>query len=127
MKRATHRAFTLLEVVVALVLMGTLVATSIVSLAAYKKQMQFSQQRVTAVRLADEILTRWYELKQGPPFLDRGVIESDGTWSWRTQPVRVQRLFGQEVTVIRFDLLSPQEQQRKPTVMVSVELLWNPT
>jgi len=123
--KPNREGFTLLEVVVALVLMGTLVASALVSMSAYKRQMLFSKQRIVATRLADEMLARWYELNQGPPTFDRGQFESNGTWLWRTQPVGVRKIFGNDVTVIRFDLLGITAYDREPVLFASVELLQN--
>lgn len=124
MKIPPHpRAFTLLEVVVGLVLMGSLVASGLVALSSLQHSLLLAKQKSRANQIADTLLTKWYEMQGSVPLREQGVIVTTQEWFWRTQPVGTTSVCGMQANLIRFDVLGRAGRNQAPIVLVSIELL----
>ena len=120
------RAFTLLEVIVGLVLMGTLVASGLVAMSSHQHSIVLAKQKQQANRLADRLLTNWYEVQGGVPLREHGVIVTTQEWLWRTQPIGSRSVCGLQADVVRLEVLGFTGNARVPRVLVSIELLQSP-
>jgi prepilin-type N-terminal cleavage/methylation domain-containing protein len=119
------RGFTLLEVVVGLVLMGSLTASSLVALSAHQHSVVLAKQKQRANQIAETLLTDWYELSGNVPTRGQGIVTAQGTWLWRTQPVGVRSVCGLPVNIIRLEVLGTVGTKREPQTLLSLELLQN--
>jgi len=124
--RSDRPAFTLIEVVVGLVLMGSLVASAMVALASHQHSQRLARQKHLANRVAESLLTNWYELRGQVPIREQGTVSMDGEWLWRTQPVSVQTVCGLPVNVIRLEIVGRVGTRLEPRVLSSIELIQTP-
>ncbi len=124
MNTPLHRqAFTLLEVVVGLVLMGSLVASGLIALSSHQHSLLLAKQKQRANQLADTLLTKWYEVQGSVPLREQGIVVTTQEWIWRTQPVGTRSVCGMPANVIRFEILGRSGLDSEPIVLVTIELL----
>ena len=120
-----NRAFTLLEVIVGLLLMGSLVASGLVALSSHQHSILLAKQKQQANHVAEALLTNWYEVQGRVPIRDQGLVLANGEWLWRTQPVGMRSVCGLPANIIRFEILGRAEKNTDPQVFASIELLQN--
>jgi len=123
MTQTQRNAFTLIEVVAGLVLMGSLVAAGLVALASHQRSILFAKQKILAHDVAERLLTGWYELRGDIPTRDQGIVVEKGYWIWRTQPVLSRAVCGMPVHIIRLEILGTVGNSDDTLVLSSVELL----
>jgi type II secretory pathway pseudopilin PulG len=122
-----HRpAMTLVEVVGALALLGTLLVATLLAKARYTRQAASADRRLQAVAAADEMLTGW---RRDPQSLDRsgaGRVPGDVELSWRTQvvPDPVTKELG--ATVVRLEIFEDRAAAAASPLVTSVEFLVDP-
>ncbi len=118
----SHRAFTLVEVIVGLVLMASLVTSSLVALAGHRRSIWQSQQRLRAIAVAESLLTTWYETRGHVPVRDQAWVT--GGLMWRTFPVANRPVCGLAMQIVRLEIWAIEPTagtSQRP--LVSVELL----
>lgn len=116
-------AFTLIEVIAGLILMGSLVASGLVALSSHQHAILLAKQKLQANQIAEMLLTNWYEVQGRVPLRDQGIIGSQCEWIWRTQPVGLRSVCGLEASVIRLEVLGQVGRNVDPQILVSIELL----
>ncbi len=115
--------FTLLEVVVGLMLMGSLVASALVALASHQHALLLAQRKQAALQVAQNLLSGWYDLRGNVPTRDQGALVIDRPWLWRTQKVSTRIVCGLPVHVIRLDVLGTVDERGPPQILASIELI----
>ena len=75
---------TLVEVLAGTVILGTLLASSIVAAGRLEAQSARSELRVEACRVADQLLETWWTDRSEIPRSDSGLTGVDQQWRWRT-------------------------------------------
>jgi prepilin-type N-terminal cleavage/methylation domain-containing protein len=124
MSMRIHRfGFTLLEVVIGLILMGSLTASALVALSAQQHSIVLAKQKQKANQIAETLLIDWYELIGYVPTRSQGSIAADGIWFWSTQPVGVRTVCGLPVNIIRLEVMGTVGTKMEPQRLVSLELL----
>jgi prepilin-type N-terminal cleavage/methylation domain-containing protein len=124
MKIARHRkAFTLLEVIVGLVLMGSLVASALVALSSQRHSMRLAKTKREANQIAEKLLTNWFEVLGSIPTREQGTVEQSQVWVWRTYPIGLRKVCGFEANVIRLEVLGRVGSELKPMILLSLELI----
>lgn len=118
MKRT--RGFTLLEVIVALVLLGSVLVGSMLAFASHHEQIRRAEKRLEAVRIADRILAELALSPDGIPARSRGAVTEKPNWLWVTEPVAAATLADVPVLVVRFRIF---ESGVAPRELVSVEVV----
>jgi len=118
-----RQAFTLIEIVVGLVLMGSLVASTLVALSSHQRSILLAKRKQQANQIAETLLTNWYELQADVPTRDQGLLQANGVWLWRTQPVGLQAICGLPVNIIRLEVLGQVGTKAQPQVLVAIELV----
>ena len=127
MNNASRRnAFTLLEVVVGLVLMGTLVASALVALSSQRHSIQLAKAKKEANTVSERLLTTWYEVRGRVPLRDQGIVQQNQDWIWRTYPIGTKTVCGLEANIVRLEVVGIAGNDPKPIVLVSLELLQSP-
>lgn len=80
---AVRDAFTLVEVLAAVLIIGTAVTSLVVGQAQAMKQLHASELQLTSQHLARELIANWeleeVDLKSG----ESGIIEGQSSWSWQ--------------------------------------------
>ena len=126
-RRWPHRALTLVEVLGALVIMGTILAGSVMAKAHHTRQLAQARQRQIAVHLIDELVSRWWTTPQGVPINQHGIVEQNPAWIWETRVVPNAAVDNLGVRVVRVEVRPEQgENTGLPTdnqITVAVDLV----
>lgn len=117
-------AFSLIEVVVALVLMATLLTTIIMAIGRHRRLGKLAEDRREAVRIADQLLLSWNGSRNGIPYMSSGAIPEHRGWFWRTRVVANQPLWGATFPKIGFEIL--QRETQREVLLVRLEVLATP-
>jgi prepilin-type N-terminal cleavage/methylation domain-containing protein len=82
-----RRAFTLIEVVASLMLMGSLLVGILVAHRRHAEQIRRADQRIMAAKLADRILSKWSSDGSWGGGKTEGRIDGtdEFTWRWRVE------------------------------------------
>jgi len=75
---------TLIEVVAAIAILGTILVGIVLAKSRLTRQLVEADQRLAAVRAADELIAGWWTRDAGVPVDDAGVVDDHPEWSWRT-------------------------------------------
>lgn len=107
--RCTGRrtAVTLIEVVVALVLLATLVTGMVTAYSAHYRQALLASRRQDAIQAADRLLAQWYA--SADPQVPRssfGILPGASTYVWRTEIVHRSVIESLPVEVVRLRVFS---------------------
>lgn len=122
--RKSKKAFSLIEVVVALMLMATLLTTVIMAIGRQRRQGKLAEDRREAIRIADQLLSAWNESKNGIPLMNSGTIPEHNGWFWRTRVEANHPLFGTNFPTIGFEII--QRQTQRDVMLVRLEILATP-
>jgi prepilin-type N-terminal cleavage/methylation domain-containing protein len=115
--------FTLLEIVVALLLMGSLAAATLVALAAQQHQVLVAKQKQEATSIAESLLSQWYDRNGSVPSHGQGIVEQRTDWLWRTQPIRSESIFGLPVNIIRLEVIGAAGRRRQLQVLAFIDVV----
>lgn len=147
-----RNAFTLLEVIVGLFLMGSLVASSLVALSAHQHSILLAKHKHQANDIAETLLTNWYETRGDVPTRNQGFVATElariaamnsgvqfgitpsinnqllapsnaDQWLWRTQPVGSRTVCGLPVAVIRLEIFGKVGNRKTAQSLASIELI----
>ena len=99
-----RRALTLVEVLAALVILGTLLAGMVMAKARHTRQIALTRQRQDALRLADQLLSRWWASPAGVPVNARGIADPDNLWTWETRLVNNPAIEDLGARVVRVEV-----------------------
>ena len=116
-----HRsAFTLLEVVVALVLMGSLLAGSLLAFSKHRQQLAMAAKRIEATMVADQLIAELGAQQGGLPAVARGSVAGKADWIWEISPVGTTTLATVRLRVVRFQIL---ELRPTPKRLIAVDMV----
>jgi hypothetical protein len=87
LRRLPRSGLTLIEVTAGIMLLSTLLVASIVAFHAHAQQIQRASLAAAAVKAADDLLSRWFNLAINVPSQGQGVIAGDHPLEWRTSIV----------------------------------------
>lgn len=103
-----RRALTLVEVVVGLVLMATVLASSLLAFGAHQRQRRTANQKLVAVGIAEDLLNQLIDTREGIPPTAQGAIPGRPNWYWRTRVVGSTAPAGVPMQVIRLEVLGSE-------------------
>ncbi len=84
-RRSRRVGLTLIEVVAAIVILGTILVGVVLARSRHTRQIRLAQRKATAVRLADRLLTDWWTDPNGVPVGQSGPVDPEGTLVWETR------------------------------------------
>ncbi len=113
----TKRGLTLLEVIVALVLMGGVVVSTLLAFSTHRRQLALATERIEATRLADTLLSQLRGRRGGIPLERFGEVPGKPGWFWQTRSVGRAVLADVPMRVIRFEIRR-RDAPRSPLVRV---------
>ncbi|MDR1480182.1 MAG: prepilin-type N-terminal cleavage/methylation domain-containing protein [Planctomycetaceae bacterium] len=88
MNRLNRRGLTLIEVVVAMLLLGTLLVSLLVVFSRHAVQIDKSLERLHVIQKAESQLAEWHLQFGFAPANEEGEWTIDGkTYRWRTEPI----------------------------------------
>ncbi|MCS7465531.1 type II secretion system GspH family protein [Stieleria sp. ICT_E10.1] len=115
-----RRAFTLLEIIVALALMGSVLVASLLAFSRHRKQLSMAEKRLDATRVADQLVHGLSAQQGGLPIGARGAVAGKDDWVWQTSLVGRTSLATVEMQVVRFEIM---ELGAASTSLVTVDLV----
>ncbi len=118
-----RHGFTLVEVVAGLTLFAALGVGVLLAFGVHQRQLRTARQRMTALELADRVLSDFMGSPDGIPVNGRGPLPVDTGWLWRTQPVAQRLVAGLPVIVIRLDIIGARSTASAPEVLCSIEVI----
>lgn len=115
-----RRAFTLLEVIVALALMGSVLVGSLMAFSIHRRQLSLADKRIQATMLADQLVDALSSQQDGIPTNSRGQVPGHDNWIWQTTPVGTTMIATATMQIVRFQIV---ESGPTPTRLVSVDIV----
>ncbi|QDU70610.1 type IV pilus modification PilV family protein [Mucisphaera calidilacus] len=99
----TRAGLTLIEVVAALAILGTILATMVMAKSYHTRQLANADKQSRAVTLTDNLIAAWWTDEKGIPIGAAGTFPTEPEFIWQTQIVRndpVQDLGARVVRII---------------------------
>lgn len=123
-KSRHRRAVTLVEVVAALAILATVVATMLAARARHTRQYVAAGRAIEAVQVLDVLVADWWRQPGSIPVSGDGNIDSHPDLTWRAQTLGPAPAGLDEMRVVRLSILgSSGPSRREPAVLASVDLL----
>lgn len=114
---------TLIEVLAALALLGSLAVAMLLSRSRLIDQHARAEQKLEAVRAADTLLSQWWADDPSAFPVDReGDIAGHTDWVWQTRQVQHDNLRTFEARVVRLRILD-ESTPGQPAELTSVDLV----
>ena len=120
MRCSRQAGLTLIEVLAAIAILGTILVGIVVAKARHTRQIALTARRNVAVRAADEMITRWWASKEGIPIGQSGTVAADETLSWETRQVANPAIEALGTHVVRLEI---HDKGATDQPLVVVELL----
>ena len=102
-----RRGATLIEALAGLVLLGTILSSALVARGRFQRQLRDADDKLAAVRAADELVARWIALPAGTaPVPGEGEVSHASSLAWRTSWLSdpyAQRLGARKAQLQLFD------------------------
>jgi hypothetical protein len=114
---------TLVEVVAALAMLGTLLVAVLLARAGYVRQAAAADRRLQAVAAADALLAAWHRDPASLPRSGSGMVAGDGQFSWRTRAVANPDAAALGADTLRLEVL---DDRAAGAVLVGVEFVADP-
>lgn len=114
--------FTLIEVVVGLVIMAGVLASSLLAFSSHQRARRLADAKLVAVDIADEMLTAFSGSRGGIPPAGRGPVIGRPGWWWQTAPIGVATPAGVSMTVTRFQIIEI-ESAGKTNSLVQIDVM----
>jgi hypothetical protein len=123
--RRRNAGLTLVEAMVGTAILGTVLVSVLIADGRLRKQASFSEDRIEACRIADELLAEWWPTTEEPDRFPRqgsGELLDRPGWSWRTEIVPHETAEKLNAEVISLEIYSPKFSESRPAVYVEVML-----
>ena len=115
-------AFTLVEVIAGIALLGTLLAGLMLGFSAHVRQYKAARQRIQATEMLDRQLEQWYAEGSELPIDREGALSSEPPLTWRTSTVRSPQAVRLNAVIVRVEVRRPDRPDSSPPV-IAMELL----
>ncbi|MDO5554807.1 MAG: hypothetical protein Q4G68_13700 [Planctomycetia bacterium] len=105
----TRVGITLVEVITAMALLGTLLVTLLVGFGRHMSQIERSTERLAVMAAAEELLTQWHLQFGFAPINESGeIVVGSKTYRFQTRPVEQMIDRGFLIGKISFEIFSPE-------------------
>lgn len=107
-RQDARQGLSLIEVIVASVLIAALAMTSVATLTTHRTRMSEMQSKSVTIEATDRLLQKLTSRRQGLPTAEEGMFhDSDKTvYRWRATPILSRPLCGVPVQVVRLDVIA---------------------
>lgn len=120
----SRSALTLVEVVVAIVLLASLLVGMITAYGTHHRQIRKAARKREAVAAADQLLSTWYAGSQPKvPRSGQGLLRGQSDYLWRTAPLQRTTIELLPVEIIRLQVFPAQGLTDKTIPLAQVDLL----
>ena len=86
-RRWSRDGLTLIEVVAAIAILGTILVGVVMSKSRHTRQLALAGRQMKAVRAADELISAWWAADRSVPINESGVANEDESLVWDTRVV----------------------------------------
>jgi type II secretory pathway pseudopilin PulG len=121
-RRSRLTGLTLVEVLAAVALLGTLLAASLIAAGRAKVQAADARRRLEAVERLDALLEDWWAQKDEIRIDATGPVGKDGRWQWRTRTVSNESAGAVEARVVAVEIRPAGEADQPPAARVEILL-----
>ena len=122
-RRQRSAGVTLVEVVVAVAIIGTLVAMSLGAQSRLVHQWKEADMRTQGAAIADEMLTDWWQSTGKVPQNAGGPVRTRAGWTWRTTPLVNDALAHEQLRIVRLSVYPPADSAVGPGAMSEVDVV----
>lgn len=98
------RGLTLIEVVAAIAILGTLLVGVVLAKSRHTRQRVDARRTVQAVQLSDAQLSQWWCSREGVPIGESGVLSEDQALHWQTRLVIDSGVMQLGARVVRYEV-----------------------
>ena len=98
------RGLTLIEVVAAIAILGTLLVGVVLAKSRHTRQAALAQTKMQAVLLTDELIAGWWDGADGVPIGDEGVLSEADALRWQTRLVNNHKIASLGARVVRVEV-----------------------
>lgn len=95
------RGLTLIEVVAAIAILGTLLVGVVLAKSRHTRQAVLAQTKMQAVLLTDELIAGWWDSEEGVPIASEGVLSEAHALRWETRLVSNREISSLGARVVR--------------------------
>jgi prepilin-type N-terminal cleavage/methylation domain-containing protein len=116
LRRSTPAGLTLIEVVAAIAILGSILVGIMLATSRHSRQLALAERKKEAVRAADKLITRWRTQQDGVPINQEGRVKFNDSLRWRTRRVNnetIEKLSGRVVR-LSLHMANPQETALDP-------------
>lgn len=104
MPRSRLRGLTLIEVIAAIAILGTVLVGVVLSKARHTRQIALTRQHAAVVDAADALITGWWTSPEGVPIGGSGTIDGEESLRWETRVVGNPAVEGMGARVVRVEI-----------------------
>lgn len=124
-----ERGLTLIEVVAAITILGMVLVGVVVAKSRHTHQLSRAQQKQVAVRVADDLISKWWLDSHLVPIDAEGELATDPPLIWRTRIVDSYEIEQLAARVVRVELFLniAGEPVVRDEPLVMVDLVMSPT
>lgn len=124
--KSNSKALTLVEVVVALVLLSSLLVAMVTGYGAHVRQMRLAHERLAAIDVADQLLAQWYRGSEvRVPRQGQGLFRGPTNYVWQTMPVHRNFIETLPIEVVRLQIFPEEALAKRRESLVQVDVLLN--
>ena len=122
-RRWRRRGHTLIEVLAALAILGTILVGVVLAKADLTRQLAHTQRLSAAVRATDELIATWWTSPRGVPVGETGLTGTEKPLAWRTCLAGNPTVESRGARVVRVEVREVDaEPQVEPLVVVDLVL-----
>lgn len=120
------RGLTLIEVVAAIAILGTLLVGVVLAKSRHTRQAALAQTKMQAVLLTDELIAGWWDSIEGVPIGDEGGFTETDALRWETRLVNNSPIASLGARVVRVEVhederdLRNREEKDEPVLIVDL-------
>ncbi|MBX2851120.1 MAG: type II secretion system GspH family protein [Phycisphaeraceae bacterium] len=103
------RGLTLIEVVAAIAILGTLLVGVVLAKSRLTRQSGAAQDTMQAVRLSDSLLANWWSQPEGVPVGSAGVLSESDALRWQTRVIDNAGIAEFGARVVRYEVFQDQK------------------
>jgi hypothetical protein len=105
------------------VILATLVAMALAAQSRLVKQWNDADLRLEAARVADDLISSWWELGITVPHKQSGQSATHPDWRWQTTPLEDQQLLNDHLEIVRVSIFAPPGSRYGNMPLCEIDLL----
>ena len=103
-------------------LLGTVLVGLLIANARITRASAAARSRITACRIADELLRQWWEDRASLPRTSEGDVPERPGWTWRTEVIESPEADKMDAQVVAMEVFAPDAPAQDPSVRAEILL-----